>query len=147
MAVRKIEIGWTGKTVMYNLPRYRGLRRMTLTDVADKLEELGRPMSVPTLSGIENGRRRIDVDDLVYLALALDVSPAALMMPPADDPDTDMAGAPCPDDYPTPEAVDWWSWLTSCHPLWSGPNTTDFEVQRWRYDINPAFTKGGLPDG
>jgi hypothetical protein len=47
MAVRKIEIGWTGKTVMYNLPRYRGLRRMTLTDVADKLEELGRSMSVP----------------------------------------------------------------------------------------------------
>ena len=43
-------------------------------------------MSVTTLSAIENGDRRADVDDLVAIAAALDISPAAMLMPAVADP-------------------------------------------------------------
>lgn len=126
---------------MHNLPRFRGLRRMTLTDLSEKLEALGRPLSPPILSAVENGKRRIDVDDLIHFALALDVSPAALLMPPADTLDADLGDVPGFPDQPAVEAVDWWQWLRSEYPLWAGPNTSEFEVQRWRWDINPVFTR------
>lgn len=128
---------------MHNLPRFRGLRRMTLTDLSEKLDELGRPMSVPTLSAVENGKRRIDVDDLAHLALALDVSPAALMMPPVDHLDDDIGDVPGFPEHSAAQAVDWWQWLRSEHPLWEGPETTEFEVERWQWDINPPFTRKG----
>lgn len=99
MASKRIEIGWAGETVLHNLPRFRALRRMTLMDLAERLDELGRPMSVPTLSAVENGKRRIDVDDLVHLALALDVSPAALLMPPANGLDDSIGNPPSASDY------------------------------------------------
>ncbi|QNJ90995.1 helix-turn-helix transcriptional regulator [Mycolicibacterium fluoranthenivorans] len=143
MASKRIEIGWAGETVLHNLPRFRALRRMTLMDLAERLDELGRPMSVPTLSAVENGKRRIDVDDLVHLALALDVSPAALLMPPANGLDDSIGNPPSASDYPEVRAADWWQWLRSEYPLWAGPTTTDFEVERWRWDVNPPFGRKG----
>lgn len=44
------------------------------------LGRLGRPMTVDVLTKLEDGRRRIDVDDLIALAAALDVSPTRLLL-------------------------------------------------------------------
>ncbi|HWF68191.1 MAG TPA: helix-turn-helix transcriptional regulator [Mycobacterium sp.] len=55
----------------------------------NKLGEVGRPLGHSAVDQIEKGTRRVDVDDLVALALALDVSPITLLMPDmpgADDP-------------------------------------------------------------
>ncbi|WP_220473773.1 helix-turn-helix domain-containing protein [Mycobacteroides abscessus] len=137
MAPKRIEMGWTGETVMHNLPRYRGLRHMKLTDLSEKLAELGRPMSVPTLSAIENGKRRIDVDDLVHLALALDVTPSALMMPEVERahelPDA-------PGSVAWTDAHDWWAWLVGRNPLWASPNTDLHDLETWRRSVNPSWT-------
>lgn len=51
---------------------------MTLRDLSERLAET-RPMGHSTLSEIENGARRVDVDDLVALATALDVTPYQLL--------------------------------------------------------------------
>ncbi|EHM29101.1 hypothetical protein SPW_2559 [Streptomyces sp. W007] len=40
---------------------------------------LGRPMTITMLSRIECRQRRCDVDDLVAIAAALDVSPLTLL--------------------------------------------------------------------
>lgn len=145
MATKRIEIGWTGETVMHNLPRFRGLRRMTLTDLSEKLDELGRPMSVPTLSAVENGKRRIDVDDLVHLALALDVSPAALLMPATEAANDDIGNAP--GQEPWTLASDWWAWLRSEHPLWEGPKTDPHDVETWRRSVSPPWARKAAPNG
>ena len=46
-----------------------------------------RQLSISSLSKIETGGRRIDVDDLVAIAAALDVSPLALLFGNEQNPD------------------------------------------------------------
>lgn len=64
--------------------RVRAIRRqqgLTLADVAARLESIGRPIQLTALSKIEKGQRRLDVDDLIALALALEVSPNWILLP------------------------------------------------------------------
>ncbi|WP_205708456.1 hypothetical protein [Kineococcus siccus] len=56
-----------------------------MADLSSRLEQLGQPIAVSGLSKIENLSRRVDVDDLVALSVALEVSPARLMLTPAAD--------------------------------------------------------------
>jgi transcriptional regulator with XRE-family HTH domain len=92
--------------------RWREERRLTLPGLSERLKAVGRPILPSGLSKIELGERRADVDDLVALAIALEVSPAALLMP----------------NEPTGERVDLtenrrvsfnnaWSWATGEGPL------------------------------
>ena len=64
-------LGPTGARVGRRLNELRRERGLTLGDLADKLKELGRPILLSALSKIEKGQRRVDVDDLVALALAV----------------------------------------------------------------------------
>jgi transcriptional regulator with XRE-family HTH domain len=79
MATRRVEIGPTGETVRANIAQVRKEQGLTLRDVADRLKQAGWPMAHNTVSEIERGARRVDVDDLVALAEALGVSTAALL--------------------------------------------------------------------
>lgn len=56
---------------------------MRLEDVAHLVSYHGRPMGKATLSLIENGQRRVDVDDLMAFARVLKVTPMDLLVPPA----------------------------------------------------------------
>jgi 8-oxo-dGTP pyrophosphatase MutT (NUDIX family)/transcriptional regulator with XRE-family HTH domain len=76
-----IPLGPVGGYVIANLAALRAERRLTYKDLSDRLEQLGRPIPTLGLSRIEKGKRRVDADDLVALALALGVSPAALLLP------------------------------------------------------------------
>ncbi|MGI5222272.1 helix-turn-helix domain-containing protein [Nocardia sp. CA-290969] len=82
MATRRVELGPTGKTVAHNVARIRKMQGLTLRDVADRLSDTDRPLAHNTISEIERGARRADVDDLVALAVALNCSPLALLLPP-----------------------------------------------------------------
>lgn len=115
MAARSIALGPTGHTVATNIARFRGLRGLRLAGLSERMTTVGRPMSVTTLSAIENGDRRADVDDLVAIAAALNISPAAMLMPAVADP-YEVAGATV---GPTgaPEAGQLWDWLTATAPL------------------------------
>lgn len=78
----------TGDRVAERISQIRRLRNLTLQDVRDELGRLGHPLLLSTLSKIENGQRRIDVGDLVAIALALQVTPLTLLLPDDDvDPD------------------------------------------------------------
>lgn len=54
---------------------------MDLRTFAERVKETGRAMSPSALSKIENGDRRVDVDDLTVFAFILQTTPAALLAP------------------------------------------------------------------
>lgn len=80
MATRKIEVGPTGERLAANIKALRLSRRLTLDDLSGRLNELGRAIPKSGLSKIESGERRVDVDDLVALAIALQVTPNRLLL-------------------------------------------------------------------
>jgi transcriptional regulator with XRE-family HTH domain len=80
--VRGNDIGPTGRTVAFNLRRIRRQVGVDLRTLSKSLATSGRAISPSGLSKVENGDRRVDVDDLMALAIALDVNPHALLLPP-----------------------------------------------------------------
>ena len=61
--------------------KFREARNLGYAELSRRLAELGREIPSLGLRRIEAGERRVDVDDLVALALALDVAPVALLFP------------------------------------------------------------------
>ncbi|ORB84679.1 hypothetical protein B1987_13740 [Mycobacterium kansasii] len=74
-------LGTTGATVAKNIRGIRRKKGLAFTELATRLEGLGREIPTWGLRKIESGGRRVDADDLVALALALGVSPISLLMP------------------------------------------------------------------
>ncbi len=85
MGTRAVRQGPTSERVAANVKRLRDEQRLTLDQLSKRLGEVGRPILASGLSKIEQGDRRVDVDDLVALALALEVNPNALLMPEGAD--------------------------------------------------------------
>ena len=81
MAGKKIELGPTGETVRTNIQRLRRARGLGFAELSRELDRLGRTIPPLGLRRIEDGERRVDVDDLVALAAALWVSPVLLLLP------------------------------------------------------------------
>ncbi|MEB3966254.1 helix-turn-helix transcriptional regulator [Streptomyces kunmingensis] len=118
MTTGRIEVGPTGRTVAANVKRLREGRGLTLRALSAALKDNGRPLSADALNKIENGDgnqargvRRVDVDDLVALAVALDVSPLALLLPHDARGVAEITGAGEVDGR------DAWSWGRSMSPL------------------------------
>ncbi|MFI7393297.1 helix-turn-helix domain-containing protein [Streptomyces tendae] len=82
MAARSLEIGAAGLTVARTIENLRNERGLGQRQLAARCTALGRPMSNTMLSRIELAKRRCDIDDLVAIAAALQVSPAALLQGP-----------------------------------------------------------------
>ncbi|MEU7764995.1 DEAD/DEAH box helicase family protein [Nocardia sp. NPDC049190] len=74
-------MGPAGIRVGQRLKDVRQSRGLTLNLLATRLSDLGRPIDLSALAKIEKGQRRVDVDDLIALARALDVSPNWLLFP------------------------------------------------------------------
>jgi hypothetical protein len=53
---------------------------MTLDQLSSRMARIGRPVQKSGLSKIEAGDRRVDADDLIALAVALDVNPNVLLL-------------------------------------------------------------------
>jgi transcriptional regulator with XRE-family HTH domain len=73
-------LGPVGVNVTNTVRHFREKRRLGYAELNRKLAELGRDIPPLGLRRIESGERKVDVDDLVALALALDVSPLALLL-------------------------------------------------------------------
>ena len=82
MAGKPPENGPTGLTVAANVRRLREDMNLSYTQLAQRLDALGYPMKPVTVRRLESGERRIGVDDLVAFAVAFDVTPNTLLMPP-----------------------------------------------------------------
>ncbi|WP_329597771.1 helix-turn-helix transcriptional regulator [Streptomyces pseudovenezuelae] len=79
MAARAIQIGEAGAHAAAAVAKQRQRRGWDQSRLAQLVTDAGRPMSASVLGKIESGTRRVDVDDLVVIAAALDVPPAQLL--------------------------------------------------------------------
>lgn len=68
-----------GERVAKNIARIRQAKGMSQTDLVDRLRDLGLSYAVSAISKIEKGQRKLDPDDLVGIAVALETTPNALM--------------------------------------------------------------------
>ena len=75
------EPGPTGLRVAANVKALREARGISVRGLAARMAELGRPLLPSGVGKIEQGQRRVDADELVALALALDVAPNRLLLP------------------------------------------------------------------
>lgn len=73
------QIDITGTTVAANIKRLRGGHM--LKDVSEQLSKIGRHITPLALARIESGERKVDVDDLMALAIVFNVSPLTLLLP------------------------------------------------------------------
>lgn len=85
---------------------------MSLRQLEVELASVGHPIALSALSKIENLSRRVDVDDLTAIAMALDVSPLALLIPPtrSHSDEVRLTGADGP-------AAAIWRWAIGERPL------------------------------
>lgn len=115
MAEKRNPLGLTGETVRANVQRLRGDQNLGYAKLASILKGIGREIPELGLRRIESGDRRVDVDDLMALAAALDVSPVTLLMPDttAQGWETAVESTGLPDGI---TAQHLWLWLTAVHP-------------------------------
>ncbi|WP_206499121.1 helix-turn-helix domain-containing protein [Rhodococcus sp. KRD175] len=113
MAEKRIALGRTGRTAAANVKRLRETQRLSYAEMSRVLDGLGRPIATLGLSRIENGERRIDVDDLLALAQALGVSPLTLLMPTTETAEQPVEATGL-GDVP---AIELWHWLRTDLPL------------------------------
>lgn len=108
--------GEPAKMVAANVRAVRDSRGLHQRELAARLAALGRPLAQTGVSRLEEGQRRVDVDDLVALAVALNVSPSRLLLP-----DGDMQDLVRP--VPEVEVQAWqlWEWLSGLAPLSGEP--------------------------
>lgn len=92
MGTRKVEQGAVGKAVAHNIRQLRDNSQLSLQDLSDRLTFLGRPILPSGINKIEQGSRRVDVDDLVALAHALGTAPDVLLRVPNDSETFDEFG-------------------------------------------------------
>lgn len=100
------EKGPTSRVTARNVRRVRNARQLDLKGLSEALDQVGWPMSVAALSRLENGERRVDVDDVIALSVALNVSPLAILLP-EDGEEHSEIGTGMPDRVRLDEV---WAW-------------------------------------
>lgn len=112
MGSRAVERGAIGDAVARNVRAVRDRRGLTQQQLSAALGELGRPLLPSAIAKVEAGERRVDVDDLVALAAALNVSVGRLLMPPVDEDDEVTV-------TPNKTVAGWafWQWLEGAYAL------------------------------
>lgn len=130
-------LGPTGEQVQANVQRLREARGMTKKQLADRVTELGRAMAPLAVSRIEAGTRRVDIDDLAAIAIALRVSPITLMLPWAEraDETAEVTGA---GSVPTGAA---WLWAEGIRPLILSKADPIADMQRYILDSLPVWAR------
>jgi transcriptional regulator with XRE-family HTH domain len=152
MVGKKSDLGPIGENVTRTVRRLREDRRLSYAEVSRRLAEMGREIPSLGLRRIESGERKVDVDDLVALALVLNVSPLGLLLPAVESSVVPQG---------TPHfAEDIWAWGRGGHPIsMSQPGSDVGEWIEFMVASNPLtdfndmidklqkFDSGGLAAG
>lgn len=119
--------GPVGDQLADNVADLRRQRRMTTTQLAQAVSDLGVPMTASTVTKIETQGRRVFVDELVALAIALNVSPVTLMLP-GRNPRNPVGVTPT-------KSMPWrraWRWMHASAPLPDSEEEDEFgEFVNW----------------
>lgn len=75
------QYGPIGAAVAKNVERIRKTRNMTIYSLSGELSKAGRPITPSAIAKIEKQQRQVTADDLVALAVVLNTSPIALLLP------------------------------------------------------------------
>lgn len=144
MASRAVETGPTGDRVAANVFALRRARGLNQPQLAASMEAAGRPVHATAISKIEQQDRRVDVDDLVALAIALGVSPNRLLLPAR--PDESKQAELTPDVTVTADEA--WKWALGLQPLardleQAARDGEDARVELWQrfIDENRGLTR------
>jgi transcriptional regulator with XRE-family HTH domain len=105
-------IGPTGMIVAGNVKRIRSALGITQAQLSERLGQLGRPIPIASVGKIETGDRKVEIDDFMAIAVALDVSPLALLLPETRRPNEQVIATGV-----TSDAVDLWLWGAGVAPL------------------------------
>jgi transcriptional regulator with XRE-family HTH domain len=119
MAANEVVHGPASRRVVENVKRLRHERSWSLERLSKEMTEAGRPILSTGLNRLEQGRRRIDVDDLVALAAVLEVSPITLMLP------FDTNGTVQVTDGLEADSMAAWEWMRGGRPLTVPANEDD----------------------
>jgi transcriptional regulator with XRE-family HTH domain len=111
MGTNAVQRAATAETVSANVKRLRTDRNLGLRALATRLGEVGRPLGHSAVDQIEKGKRRVDVDDLMALAVALGVSPISLLLPGMPGADDRLAEVEVTGVKHRVLAQDLWHWL------------------------------------
>ncbi|MDC8973982.1 helix-turn-helix domain-containing protein [Mycobacterium marinum] len=116
MAGREPDYGATAATVATNVKRLRENKNLSYTQVSDRLRQIaGWSINAVGVRRIEAGERRVNVDDLMSLAVAFGVSPLTLLMPKAQNSDNSVEITGVADE--PLQAGRLWNWLVGRLPL------------------------------
>lgn len=116
--MKTLPLGPTGRGVSIEIRRRRSALGLTYQALADRLAALNWPIPVLGLRRIEAAARRVTVDDLLALAVALECSPIELLNPGEDGstalpegitPDEVTAWARGETGLSTEERLDYWT--------------------------------------
>lgn len=119
--MQKIDLGRTGERVSERVAHFRADRRLTYLALSERLTAAGWAIPELGLRRIEAGARRVTVDDLMALAVALNVSPLELLLPPRWSSEPLPTGVP--EDLTPAEA---WAWAKEQTGL-----STDTRLDFW----------------
>lgn len=132
--------GAAGIRVARNVAQLREQRGMSVRALSARMDKLGRPLLPSGITKLEQGDRRVDVEDLLALAVAFGVNPSRLLLGP-DGEDQPVILTP------TVTVPAWaaWQWADGFQPLPTRPaddedypfNTPD-EVDDFHYHARPA---------
>ena len=128
------------KRVAENVASWRKARQLQQKDLSARLREIGRPMLPTVISKIERGERRIDIDDLMALSVALDVSPLVLLLPRTG---TGEETVLITDEVEAP-AARVWQWVDGDKPLSVAENDPWGHTLRYRLDSRPEWDRDPL---
>lgn len=131
----------TSTVVGRNVARFRKLSGVSTRFLAERMTELGVPLSPSGISDIEAGRRTVSVDQMTALATALGgLSPTALLMPEVEiDRITRLTGT----EETTGKALA--LWIQGEAPIYPEVWDDVFEVEAFRRRNLPAWMwKRGL---
>ena len=142
--------GAIGGRIGATVRRLRQERGLDLRGLEELLAEEGHPIKLGQLSKLERGERRVDVDDLVALAVVLNVTPSQLLMPEPPAVGEDQVVPLTPH-----REVGWhrsWQWM--CGDYWlddamrPGKDAVDLQAEGqaeadWHFSARPHDAFGG----
>jgi transcriptional regulator with XRE-family HTH domain len=132
---KRLDLGSAAKAVAQNVRRIRGERGLSIRAVAARTSEIGHPLPHSALSKIENEQRRVDIEDLLALAIALETSPASLLLAYEPDPERSVAII----GTVTAPSRAAWEWAQGTEPLPAPTSTYEEALSRWSRFISVAL--------